>query len=206
MIIGMILAGGRGRRMGAGRLKHLRNLGAQTLLERAVERAMPQVDVLLINSTPTPAMPCISGLQLVPDTVPGFVGPLAGVLAGMEYVQASVPRARWLVTMAADTPWFPLDLVQRLVAQRRLDEAEIATASSAGRIHPVFALWPLGIAEQLRQALEVEGLRKVEEFQARYRRVRVEWPVEPCDPFFNINTLDDLARAERVMARDQEEA
>lgn len=206
MIVGMILAGGRGRRMGAGRLKHLRNLGAQTLLERAVERAMPQVDVLLINSAATPAVSCLGSLQVVPDTVPGFAGPLAGVLAGMEYVQANFPRTQWLVTMAADTPWFPLDLVQRLVAQRRIDGAEIATAASAGRIHPVFALWPLGIAEQLRLALEVEGLRKVEAFQTRYRRVQVEWPVEPTDPFFNINTLDDLAWAEQVMAREQEEA
>lgn len=206
MIIGLILAGGRGQRMGAGRLKHLRSLGSQTLLERAVARALPQVDVLLINSASTPATPCIGDLQVVPDTVPGFVGPLAGVLAGMEYVQASFPRAQWLVTMAADTPWFPLDLVRRLVAQRRIDEAEIATAASAGRIHPVFALWPLGIAEQLRQALEVEGLRKVQAFQARYRRVQVEWPVEPFDPFFNINTLDDLARAERISTREQEEA
>ena len=192
--------------MGVGKLKHLRSLGSQTLLERAVARALAQVDVLLINSASTPATPGIGGLQVVPDTVPGFVGPLAGVLAGMEHVQSNFLRAQWLVTMAADAPWFPLDLVQRLLAQRCIDEAEIVTATSAGRIHPVFALWPLGIAQQLREALEVEGLRKVQAFQARYRRVQVEWAVEPYDPFFNINTPDDLERAGRVLSREQEEA
>ncbi|MBP6052856.1 MAG: molybdenum cofactor guanylyltransferase MobA [Pseudomonadales bacterium] len=205
-IIGLILAGGRGRRMGEGNLKYLRTLGSRTLLERALARARPQVDTLLINSASAPATLRSHGMQVVPDSVPGFVGPLAGVLAGMEHAASRFPQAQWLVTMAVDTPWFPLDLVQRLVAQRRADDAEIAIAASGGRTHPVFALWPLGIAAHLRAALEVEGQRKVDAFQARYRRVLVEWRCEPHDPFFNINTPDDLARAERALAAAQEGA
>lgn len=205
-IIGLILAGGRGRRMGEGNLKYLRTLSSRTLLEHALARARPQVDTLLINSASAPAMLRSHGMPVVPDTVPGFAGPLAGVLAGMEHVASNFPRAHWLVTMAVDTPWFPLDLVQRLAAQRRADDAEIAIAASGGRTHPVFALWPLAIAAQLRVALEVEGQRKVEAFQARYRRVLVEWPCEPHDPFFNINTPDDLVWAEQVLAGAQEGA
>jgi molybdenum cofactor guanylyltransferase len=196
-IAGVLLAGGRAQRMGGGD-KSLRLLGGRTLLDRAVERARPQVSALAVNAYGDPTRFADVGLPVIADSVPDFAGPLAGVLAGMDW--AGSLRADWLASFATDAPFFPSDLVARLAEAIEREGAEIACAASGGRTHPVFALWPLRLAEDLRRALVEEGQRKVDGWTARYRVTVVEFAAAPVDPFLNVNTPEDLVSAERLLA------
>ncbi|MCL6607174.1 MAG: molybdenum cofactor guanylyltransferase MobA [Geminicoccaceae bacterium] len=197
-VAGVILAGGLARRMGGGD-KCLLPLGAGTLLDAVIARIRPQVGELVLNANGDPARFARFGLEVVPDPVPGFAGPLAGVLAGMEAAARHEPPVPWLASVAADTPFFPTDLVARLLEPVVREGAELACASSAGRPHPVFGLWPTRLAGELRRALVEEGLRKIDVWTARYRLALVDWPNEPVDPFFNVNTPEELAEAGRIL-------
>ena len=135
------------------------------------------------------------------DVVEGFAGPLAGVLTGMEWTRANRPDLPWIVTIATDTPFFPVDLVARLRAALRDQGADLACAASGGRAHPVFGLWPVRLADDLRRAILDDGIRKVDVWTARYRRALADFPSAPIDPFFNTNRPEDLAEAERLLAR-----
>ncbi len=194
-VVGVLLAGGRARRMGGGD-KCLRLLGGRPLLEHVILRARPQVTALVLNANGDPARFAAFGLPVVADGIAGFAGPLAGVLAGIDWALAEVPGARWIVTFATDTPFFPQDLVARLCRAVAGGRADLACASSGGRAHPVFGLWPVALREELDRAMRREGLRKIDLFTARYRLAVVDWPVGDVDPFFNVNRAEDLHAAE----------
>jgi molybdopterin-guanine dinucleotide biosynthesis protein A len=196
-VVGVLLAGGLARRMGGGD-KPLMSLGGKPLLDRIIERAQPQVDALIINANGNPARFAPYGLPVVADPVAGFAGPLAGVLAGMEWTRANRPDCLLIATFAADTPFFPRDVVANLLEV--LDAgADIACARSGGRNHPVFGLWPTALANDLRASLVEDGVRKVDVFTGKYRLRAVEFPDRPFDPFFNVNRPEDLARAEEIL-------
>jgi molybdopterin-guanine dinucleotide biosynthesis protein A len=198
-IAGVVLAGGLARRMGGGD-KGLRLLGGKSILERIVERARPQVAALALNANGDAARFRAFGLPVRADAISGYAGPLAGVLTGMEWARDALPDARWLASFACDAPFFPLDLVSRLRAAADAAHADMACAKSKGRTHPVFGLWPVALAAELRRAME-EGVRKVDAWTARYKLVEVEFPSEPVDPFFNANAPEDLAEAEALLAQ-----
>jgi molybdopterin-guanine dinucleotide biosynthesis protein A len=194
--VGVILAGGQARRMG-GVDKALMPLGGTTLIERAIARAAVQVTDLIINSNGDPARFAHLGLPVIADRVPGFVGPLAGILAGFEWMRANRPRARWLASFACDCPFFPLDMVARLVEGARSERASVAVAaSSSGQHHPVFAVWSADITSSSEDVLVQGGFRKMDDFIATLPNLRVSFAAEPIDPFLNINTPEELARAE----------
>jgi molybdopterin-guanine dinucleotide biosynthesis protein A len=197
-VVGVLLAGGQARRMGGGD-KCLRQLGGRTILERVIERARPQVAALVLNANGDPARFAPFGLPVAADAVAGFAGPLAGVLTGMEWARAHRPECPWIATMATDTPFFPADLVQRLLGALEREGADLACASSGGRAHPVFGLWPVGLADDLRRAMVDEGVRKVDVWTARHRLATVPFASSPIDPFFNTNRPEDLAEAERLL-------
>jgi molybdopterin-guanine dinucleotide biosynthesis protein A len=197
-VLGVLLAGGLSRRMGGGD-KCLRLLGGRPILERVIARAGPQVDALLLNANGDPSRFAAFGLPVAADVVEGFAGPLAGVLTGMEWAKAHRPDAAWIATIATDTPFFPRDLVARLRAAVAAEGADLACAASGGQAHPVFGLWPVRLAGELRRAVVAEGMRKIDAWTARYRLATVEFPVLPVDPFFNTNRPDDLAAAERLL-------
>jgi molybdopterin-guanine dinucleotide biosynthesis protein A len=199
-VLGVLLAGGRARRMGGGD-KCLRPLGGRPLLAQVIDRAAPQVRALLLNANGDPARFAAFGLPVASDVVEGFAGPLAGVLTGMEWARAERPDCPWIATVATDTPFFPEDLVGRLLAAVEREGAELACAASGGRSHPVFGLWPVGLAGHLRRAMLAEGVRKVDVWTARYRVAMVDFPTTPLDPFFNTNRPEDLAEAERLLAQ-----
>jgi molybdopterin-guanine dinucleotide biosynthesis protein A len=184
--------------------KCLRPLGAGTILDEVILRARPQVAALLLNANGDPGRFAGSGLPVAADVVAGFAGPLAGVLTGMAWARAERPELPWIATIATDTPFFPLDLVARLLAAIECEGAELACAASAGRAHPVFGLWPVRLMGELRRAMQDEDLRKVDVWTARYRLAVVEFRADPFDPFFNANRPDDLAEAERLLARRQQ--
>ncbi len=198
-VAGVLLAGGQARRMGGGD-KCLRLLGGRPILDRIIERVGPQVEALVLNANGDPARFAGSGLPVTPDTIDGFAGPLAGVLAGMEWVRDHAPACGWLVSVPTDAPFVPVDLVARLWAAVQAEGAEMACASSGGRAHPVVGLWPVRLAADLRRAMIDEDVRKVDIWTGRYRLATVEFPTDPYDPFFNANRPADLEAAERLLA------
>jgi molybdenum cofactor guanylyltransferase len=198
---GVVLAGGLARRMGGGD-KPMREIGGRTILARVIARLEPQCECLAINANCDPRRFESFGLPVIADGVKDHPGPLAGILAGLDWAAANRPNAAWVLSAPGDCPFLPRDLVARLSDALLAENAELAVASSQGRSHPVIGLWSVGLRDALREALVVEGLRKVGEWTARYRFATVGWPAEPFDPFFNVNTLDDLAEAERLAAID----
>jgi len=201
-VLGVLLAGGQARRMGGGD-KCLRPLGGRPILAQVIDRAAPQLRALLLNANGDPARFAAFGLPVAADVVEGFAGPLAGVLTGMEWARAERPDCPWIATIATDTPFFPEDLVARLLAAVEREGADLACAASGGRTHPVFGLWPVRLADDLRRAMVDEGIRKVDVWTARYRLAVVDFPTAPLDPFFNTNRPEDLAEAERLLGRQQ---
>ena len=197
-VVGVLLAGGLSRRMG-GRDKMLLSIGGETILARVVARLSAQTARLLLNANGDPARFAAYGLPVVPDSVPGHAGPLAGVLTGMEWAAANAPECSWVVTAPTDAPFLPGDLVVRMMAAVEEQGADMACAASGGRAHPVCGLWPVRLATDLRRAMTEEGVRKVDVWTARYRLATVDWPAEPVDPFFNANRPEDLAEAERLL-------
>ncbi len=198
-VLALLLAGGQARRMGGGD-KCLRRLGGRTLLEHVARRVRPQVGGIVLNANGDPARFEGFRLPVVADGVPGFAGPLAGVLAGLDWAAAERPDLPWLVSIATDTPFLPIDLVTRLVETAEAEGADLACAASGGRTHPVFGLWPVRLRDELRAALVGEGLRKIDAWTRRYRLATVSFATTPIDPFLNVNTPEDLAEAERLAA------
>ncbi|MBP2227095.1 molybdopterin-guanine dinucleotide biosynthesis protein A [Azospirillum agricola] len=198
-VAGVLLAGGLSRRMGGGD-KNLRLLGGRTILERILDAARPQVGPLVLNANGDPARFAVFGLPVAADVVEGYAGPLAGVLTGLEWARDHAPAVRWVASFATDAPFIPGDLVARLAAAVEREGADLACARSGGRHHPVFGLWPVRLAGDLRRAMLEEDMRKVDAWTARHRLAVAEFPVEPVDPFFNANRPEDLATAERLLA------
>lgn len=196
---GMILAGGLARRMGGGD-KSLRRLAGKTVLDHVITRLGPQVSDLALNANGDPARFSAWGLPVVPDPVEDNPGPLAGILAGLDWASSLDPIPRHVVSAACDAPFLPIDLVDRLQAALEEGPADIAMATSGGRRHPVFALWPVAARADLRTAI-LSGLRKVEDWTAGYATAYADFSTEPIDPFFNANRPDDLIEAEALVAR-----
>ena len=202
-IVGLLLAGGQSRRMGGGD-KTLRPLGGQLLLERVIERVRPQVAALLLNANGDPSRFAKFGLPVVADSIPDYAGPLAGILAGLDWAAAHRPDCPLVASVPTDAPFLPADLVSRLLEGMESAEAELVCAESAGQPHPVVGLWPVRLRDDLRRALAEEGLRKVDRWTARYRFATVrfgqaEWRGAAIDPFFNANRPEDFTLAEQLL-------
>lgn len=202
LVCGVLLAGGLSRRMGGGD-KCLRPIGDKTMLAHAIDRLTPQVGTLVLNANGDPGRFTEYRLPVTADAIEGFAGPLAGVLAGMRWAQANT-SARWIVTAATDTPFFPSDLVVRLVDGAGHHQGIIALAASGGKAHPVFGLWPIALADDLESWLSEGQNRKVLAWVDRHPRTDINFTgplvdgIE-LDPFFNANTPEDLETAAVVL-------
>jgi molybdopterin-guanine dinucleotide biosynthesis protein A len=205
--LGLVLAGGLARRMGGGDKLRIR-IGGKTILDRVLARMTPQCERLIVNANGDPARFADTGLPVVADSVPDFAGPLAGILAGLDWAAAHAPGTGDVVSVPGDCPFLPTDLVARLMAARTDAGTPLACARSGDWRHPVAGLWPVALREDLRQALTVDGLHKIEIWTARHGVAIADWPDQPVDPFFNVNTPEDMAAAERAAAqeRDQQSA
>jgi molybdopterin-guanine dinucleotide biosynthesis protein A len=197
----VILAGGRATRMGGGD-KALRPFAGGTLLDQVLDRLGGHRGPIVLNANGDPARFARFHLPVVPDPLPDQPGPLAGVLAGMEWAAAHAPGATDLVSVPCDSPFIPHDLIARLLRARDAAGAEMACAMSGGQAHPVVALWPTRLAPVLRQDL-TGGMRRIDAWTARFRLVHVGFSATPVDPFFNANRPDDLAEAEGLIAKLQ---
>jgi molybdopterin-guanine dinucleotide biosynthesis protein A len=199
-IVGVLLAGGQSRRMGGGD-KALRLLAGRTLLEHVIERMRPQVAALVLNANGEPSRFARFGLPVVADSIADFAGPLAGILAGLDWTAANRSDCAFVASVATDAPFLPADLVARLVGGLAKEGAELACAASGGQPHPVIGLWPVHLREELRHAVVAEGIRKVDVWTARYRLATVPFSdeISGVDPFFNANRPEDLDRAAALL-------
>jgi molybdopterin-guanine dinucleotide biosynthesis protein A len=201
--LGLILAGGLARRMGGGD-KPRTMIGRQTILSRVIERLAPQCTRLILNANGDPARFADTKLPVIPDDVPDFAGPLAGVLAGLDWAAANASGTEYIASVPGDCPFLPRDLIARLHQARLAAGEPLACARSGEWRHPVVALWPVALRNDLRRALTEEGLRKIEIWTGRHGVALADWPAEPVDPFFNVNTPEDAAAAERLAAQYQD--
>lgn len=201
--LGLVLAGGQARRMGGGD-KALIRIGEATILRRVLDRLAPHCARIVLNANGDPARFASYGLPVIADDVPDFAGPLAGVLAGLEWAAANTPEIDWMVSVPGDCPFIPRDLVPRLHAARRAAGVPLACARSGEWRHPVAGLWPVALRHDLRRALLAEGLHKIEVWTSRHGVAIADWPAAPIDPFFNINTPQDAAQAARMASEHAE--
>lgn len=200
-IVGCVLAGGLARRMGGGD-KTLKVLAGRPMLAHVIERLTPQVRSIMLNANGDPVRFSAFGLPVEADPVEGFAGPLAGVLAGLEWARANEPAAEFVVSVAGDTPFFPKDLVARLLSAS-LSPHDIVLARSDEGMHPVFGLWPVSLADDLKDFLEKGETRKVLAFVDRHPNRSAGFDATRTgsatfDPFFNINTPEELETAEAL--------
>ncbi len=189
---------------GASGDKGLLPLGATTMLGQVIARLRPQVGAMALNANGDPARFADFGLPVVADTIDGFVGPLAGVLAGLRWAAASAPSATHVLSVSADAPFLPSDLAAKLYAASIAAPRGVPIAQSSGELHPVIGCWPVALANDLEAALR-DGVRKVLRWTDRHGTIPVEFSMlqiggEAVDPFFNANTPDELATARRLMA------
>lgn len=189
--MGVILAGGGARRMG-GQDKALIELGGEPLLAHVIARLSPQVGEIILSANGNPKAYASFGLPVVPDSIKDG-GPLAGLLAGMDWARENRPEARWLASAAVDTPLFPSDLVDRLYAA--IGEGQSAVATSGGQLHPTFGLFHVALAGDLRAHLE-SGARKARGWSSIADAAKADFAAEPHNPFANINTVEDLETLE----------
>ena len=201
-LYGLVLAGGLARRMGGGD-KALIRIGKETILARAVARLAPQVSGIVLNANGDPARFAAFERPVVPDSVPDFAGPLAGILAGLDWVATNEPDIEWVVSVPGDCPFLPRDLVERLHEARIAEGKSLASAHSGEWRHPVVGLWQVALREDLRRAITVDDLRKIEVWTARHGVALADWPVEPVDPFFNVNTPQDVEMATELAAAEE---
>ena len=198
--LGLVLAGGLARRMGGGDKARIK-IGGMTILQRVLACLTPQCSGVIINANGDPARFADTGLPVVADSVPDFAGPLAGILAGLDWAAQNVPAVEWLVSVPGDCPFLPKDVVSRLHDARAAANVPLACARSGEWRHPVVGLWPVRLCEDLRHALVDENLHKIELWTARHGIAIAEWPTTPIDPFFNVNTPKDVAQAEAIAAK-----
>lgn len=199
-VLGMILAGGLARRMGGGD-KSLIELNGKPLLAHVIERLKAQTDHVIINANGDAARFADYHLPVVPDPVDGAQGPLAGVLAGLEWALENAPQCDWVMSVAVDTPFFPQDLIERMAGAVEASDADMACAASNARSHPVFGLWPVKLAGDLRIALIEQDIRKVDIWTARYSCEMVAFEANGFDPFFNVNRPEDVEQARMIAGK-----
>ena len=198
--LGLVLAGGLARRMGGGD-KALISIGGRAIIDRVLALLRPACAGIILNANGDPARFERFGIPVVPDSVPDFAGPLAGILAGLDWAAANRPDLAWVVSVPGDCPFLPRDLLPRLHDAREKAGTPLACARSGEWRHPVVGLWPVALRDDLRHALLVQDLRKIEVWTARHGIAIADWKPDPVDPFFNVNTPADAAEAERLVGR-----
>ena len=196
-VCGVVLAGGLATRMGGGD-KTLLEVDGETILDRTLERIAPHCAEIVLNANGDLSRFAAFGLPIVGDSVPDFAGPLAGILAGMDWAHENHPEIEWMASVPGDCPFLPRDLVPRLLEAASKQNKQIACAKSSEWRHPLAAVWRVSLRHDLRRALVGDGVRKVEVWAARHGIAHAEWPDKPVDLFLNVNSPENLEEAERI--------
>lgn len=199
-ITGVLLAGGQARRMGGGD-KCLLPLNGKTLLQHAVKRARPQVEPLLLSANGNKLRFARSKLEVISDNFTDYPGPLAGLHAAMRWMLEHKTKSPWLASFASDTPFFPLDVVERLQAAAEEHESQIVVVTSHHRVQPVFALWNNALVDEIEATLESGHIPKLQDWIKNHRTTFVEFDDTEYDAFFNINYPQDLYKAQDLISQ-----
>ncbi len=197
-VVGVILAGGLARRMGGGD-KCLLPLSGKTLLQRTIERAQPQVDELLLNANGNSLRFARTRLPVIADVFAENPGPLAGIHAGLQWLKSNNPNAEWLASFASDTPFFPKDIVAKLLAAAKEHQVQLVVASSNQQIQPIFGLWHASLLGKIEQQLASGKIPRLMDWVSQQSHASVDFAATPYDPFLNINTPQDLYAAESII-------
>lgn len=198
VICGLILAGGHARRMGGGD-KCLLPLAGKSLLQRTIDRAQPQVAQLLLNANGNSLRFARSKLPVIPDLLTDK-GPLAGIHAGLHWIYEHHPESEWMASFASDTPFFPDNLVKELFAQTD-SSTQIVVARTQQQMHPTFALWHVSLSQAIEETLDQEKIPALHQFVESQKHSVVNFDATDYDPFFNVNTPQDLYQAEAIAAK-----
>jgi len=196
-VVAVILAGGEARRMGGGD-KCLLEFGGQTLLDWILARISPQVGTVILNANGDPARFAQFDLPVVPDMVDESLGPLLGILSGLTWAAENAPDAQWVVTVPGDTPFPPGDLVDQFMEMAAGSDVEVVCAVSGGRTYPPCSLWKVDLAGELREAVLEDRILKIDQWTETRRIEWAEFETGAVDPFFNVNSPEDLRRAEAL--------
>jgi molybdenum cofactor guanylyltransferase len=204
MVVGIILAGGLARRMGGGD-KCLLPLAGKTLLQRTIERAQPQVSQLLLNANGSSLRFARTRLPVLADIFPNNLGPLAGIHTGLTWMTANTPDQHWLMSFASDTPFFPLDVVSQLFSKAGTlplpaGSSPLIVASSKLQTHPIFALWHVSLLKNITAQLQTGEIPRLQEWIKQFSPQSVDFAAQSYDPFFNINSPQDLYTAEPLVS------
>ena len=200
-ILGLILAGGQSRRMG-GLNKSLATINGQTLLEITINSVKQQLKKIIINSNENLKNKINYNIEIVPDKIPGYLGPLSGIFTGMDWAKENFPECKWIASFPVDSIFFPENLIEIMIKKNN-KKSQIICVKSNNKLHPVFALWSLDLIEDLKKALLNEGLRKIDEWTKRYNLEIINFKVQKIDPFFNINTFNDLEIAKDYFCKSK---
>ncbi len=198
-VVGVILAGGLARRMGGGD-KCLLPLAGKSLLQRTIERAQPQVSQLLLNANGSSLRFARTRLPVVADANPNNLGPLAGIHAGFTWMQVNAPKQEWLMSFASDTPFFPTNIADELLSAAISSGKTLIVATSKLRVHPVFSLWHISVASKISAQLITGEAPRLQDWIKAQEPLEVDFKADAYDPFFNINTPQDLYAAEPMAA------
>lgn len=198
--IGVILAGGQSRRMG-GRDKAVMEIFGEPMIAHVARRLAGQCKTVVISANGDASRFDFLNMPVVSDGFSGHRGPLAGILAALDWMTEACPAAQWLASIAVDTPFFPGDFVAKLHEERRKKSSLLAMASSGGRKHPVDALWIATLRSDLRNTLSSGDIGKVGSWMAHHDAAVASWSTDPFDPFMNINTPDELEAARALQER-----
>ena len=193
LIAGLILAGGKSRRMNFND-KTFKKINNKSLLQISLERLSPQVDLIAINSN-LMSEEEFQGKKILNDCIDGHLGPLVGILTGFKWLKEMRTEHKWLMTVPIDSPFFPLDMVDKFFSN--LQAEKVIVAQSNNRVHPVFALWSIDLLEPLENSIDKE-VRKIDDFTKKIKMKVVNFPIIDYDPFFNINNKDDLFKARKI--------
>ena len=196
-IIGSILTGGKSSRMGGG-LKGFKKFNNQSIFDRVYHRSKNQVSNLIINSNIVTDDFDKYNLPVFSDVIKGYLGPLAGIHASINWTRINYPESEWIVTFASDTPFFPKQLVKTMYAKAKKNNKKIVLARSFKRNHPIFGLWHTSLEKDLADCILKKNIRKIEEWAKDYNYKNINFENNKYDPFFNINRPDDLIKAQKI--------
>ena len=195
-ILGAILAGGQSKRMGKDKL--FLELNNKKLIEHTIDKVKKYLKEVIIVTSQENEFFSKNNLTTVKDCIKGQLGPLVGILTAMKWAKENLTNCSWIATFPCDTPFFPESIIKDFIKESKKRESLILCASSHGRKHNIFGLWSLDLYDKLREDLINAKIRKVQDWTEKNKIKNLEFKFKDYDPFFNINTLDDLKFAKKL--------
>jgi len=202
-ILGAILAGGQSKRMGKDKL--FLELNNKKLIEHTIDKVKKYLKKVIIITNQDNEFFSKNNLITVKDCIEGQLGPLVGILTAMKWAKENLNKCSWIATFPCDTPFFPKSIIESFIKESEKKESLILCASSHGRKHNIFGLWSLDLYDKLKDDLINKKVRKVQDWTEKNKIKNLEFKFKDYDPFFNINTEEDLEFAKKLSKKIKNE-